>query len=139
MSFDIKKHNPTDVAEAGFEFTVVLPDGTETDAKIKVRGSNSPKVKDFYRKAFTEMQMKESAAKRRGKEADPMSLDESEDFAVRSSAVRIISWSNFEEDGKPVVFSKAEAERMMQAYPFLREIVTKESEEITNFRHNLDK
>lgn len=137
MSFDIKKHNPTDVAEAGFEFTVVLPDGTETDAKIKVRGSNSPKVKDFYRKAFNEMQIKESAAKRRGKEAEPMSLDESEDFAVRSSAVRIISWSNIEEDGKPVVFSKDEAERMMKAYPFLRELVTKESEEITNFRHNI--
>ena len=137
MSFDIKKHNPTDVAEAGFEFTVVLPDGTETDAKIKVRGSNSPKVKDFYRKAFNEMQIKESAAKRRGKEPEPMSLDESEDFAVRSSAVRIISWSNIEEDGKPVVFSKDEAERMMKAYPFLRELVTKESEEITNFRHNI--
>ena len=137
MSFDIKKHNPTDVAEAGFEFTVVLPDGTETDAKIKVRGSNSPKVKDFYRKAFNEMQIKESAAKRRGKEPEPMSLDESEDFAVRSSAVRIISWSNIEEDGKPVLFSKDEAERMMKAYPFLRELVTKESEEITNFRHNI--
>ena len=137
MSFDIKKHNPTDVAEAGFEFTVVLPDGTETDAKIKVRGSNSPKVKDFYRKAFNEMQIKESAAKRRGKEPEPMSLDESEDFAVRSSAVRIISWANIEEDGKPVVFSKDEAERMMKTYPFLRELVTKESEEITNFRHNI--
>lgn len=139
MSFDIKKHNPTDIAEAGFEFTVVLPDGTTTDAKIKVRGSNSPKVKDFYRKAFTEMQIKEQAAKRRGKEAEPMSLDESEDFAIRSSAIRIISWSNLDEDGKPVVFSKDEAHRMMEAYPFLREIVTKESEEITNFRHNLDK
>lgn len=139
MSFDIKKHNPTDVAEAGYEFNVVLPDGTETDAKIKVRGSNSPRVKDFYRTAFSQMQMKEQAAKRRGKEVEPMTIQESEEFAIRSSALRIISWQGLEEDGKEVVFSRDEAERMMTAYPFLRDIVTRESEELLNFRHKLDK
>lgn len=138
MSFDFKKNNPTDVAEAGYEFTVVLPDGTETEAKIKVRGSNSPKVKTFYRTAFNQMRLRESAAKKRGKDAEDMTLEESEDFAIRSSAVRIISWNGFAEDGKEVVYSHPEAERMMADYPFLRDLVTKESEELLNFRHNLN-
>ena len=138
MSFDIKKNNPTDVAEAGYEFTVVLPDGTETEAKIKVRGSNSPKVKAFYRTAFNQMRLRENAAKKRGKEVEDMSLEESEDFAIRSSAVRIISWSGLAEDGKEVVYSNPEAERMMTDYPFLRDLVTKESEDLLNFRHKLD-
>ena len=63
----------------GFEFTVVLPDGTETDAKIKVRGQNSPVVKAFGRKTFKEMQMREQRAKRTGKDEE-LSLEEAEEF-----------------------------------------------------------
>lgn len=134
MSFDLKKNNPAVTAEAGHEFEVVMPDGTITPIKIKVRGSNSPKVKEFYRSAFSQMQVKEQAAKRRGKEVEPMSIAESEDFAIRSSVLRVISWSGIIEDGKEIAFSPDECVRIMTEYPFLREAVTKESEETQNFR-----
>lgn len=132
---DLTKNNPADKAEAGFEFTVVLPDGTETDAKIKVRGNNSPVVKAFGRKTFKEYQMREQRSKRTGKE-DELSLDEAEEFAARAAAVRVIGWSGIAEEGKEIVFSKEEAERIFLNYPFIREQVMEESNNILNFRHD---
>jgi hypothetical protein len=134
MSFDLKKNDPTKSAEVGYEFDVVMPDGTITDIKIKVRGALSKVVKDFYRNTFSQMQVKEQAAKKRGKEPEPMSLQESEDFAIQSSALRVISWSGIAEDGKEVPYSKDECLRIMKDYPFLREAVTQESEQVLNFR-----
>lgn len=134
MSFDLKKNNPALTAEAGHEFEVVMPDGTITPIKIKVRGSHSPKVKEFYRNAFSQMQVKENNAKRRGKEVEPMTIAESEDFAIRSSVLRVISWSGIFEGDKEVIFSPDECTRIMTEYPFIRELVTKESEEVLNFR-----
>lgn len=134
MSFDLKKNDPTKAAETGYEFDVVMPDGTLTDIKIKVRGSLSKVVKDFYRNAFSQMQVKEQAAKKRGKEVEPMSLQESEEFQIQSSALRVISWSGIVEDGKDVPYSKEECTRLMTEYPFLREAVTQESEQLLNFR-----
>lgn len=133
---DLVKNNPADKAEAGYEFTVVLPDGTETDAKIKVRGQNSPVVKAFGRKTFKEIQMREQRAKRTGKQEEEMTLEEAEEFAARAAAVRVIGWSGIAEDGKEVVFSKDEAERIFLAYPFIREQVMEESNNILNFRHD---
>jgi hypothetical protein len=134
MSFDLKKNDPAKIAEIGHEFDVVMPDGTLTDIKIKVRGSLSPIVKDFYRNAFSQMQVKASAAKKRGKEPEEMSLQESEDFAIRSSAIRVMGWSGIAEDGKDIPYSQEECLRLMTAYPFLREAVTAESEQLLNFR-----
>lgn len=133
---DLSKNNPAEIAEAGFEFNIVLPDGTETDAKIKVRGRNSPVVKTHARKVFKELQMKEQAARRRGKEAEDLSLEEAEELAVRNAVVRIISWSGIAEDGKEIAFSKEEAERILTKYTFIREQVMEESDNILNFRHD---
>jgi hypothetical protein len=133
---DLSKNNPAEIAEAGFEFNIVLPDGTETDAKIKVRGRNSPVVKAHARKVFKELQMKEQAARRRGKEAEDLSLEEAEELAVRNAVVRIISWSGIAEDGKEIAFSKEEAERILTKYTFIREQVMEESDNILNFRHD---
>lgn len=133
---DLSKNNPAEIAEAGFEFNIILPDGTETDAKIKVRGRNSPVVKTHARKVFKELQMKEQAARRRGKEAEDLSLEEAEELAVRNAVVRIISWSGIAEDGKEIAFSKEEAERILTKYTFIREQVMEESDNILNFRHD---
>ena len=138
MSFDIKNNDPAKIAEAGYEFAVILPDGTETDFKIKVRGINSPKVQEFWRKHYNETEMRKSAAKRRGKtEADELTLVELEEFQARNSSARIISWANLEEDKVAIVYSHTEAERVMKDYKWLREIVLKESDQLLNFRHNL--
>jgi hypothetical protein len=131
--FDLKKNDPAAAAEVGYTFDVTLPDGTKAEAQITVRGANSPVVKNYSRKVYQELKVKEQQAKRRGKEYE-MELEEAEELSARSAAVRIIDWKGFAEDGKEIKFSKDEAERLMQAYPFLRDQVTENSDNIYNFR-----
>lgn len=133
--FDLSKNNPSEIAELGYEFTVALPDGTLTEAKIKVRGINSSVVKNYSRKIINEMKIKEQAAKRRGREVEEMTIEEMEEQYAKASAVRIIDWSGIGEEGKEIKFSKEEAERLMLKYPFIREQVMEESDNILNFRH----
>lgn len=133
--FDLSKNNPAVVAETGYEFDVVMPDGTVTDIKIKVRGINSPVVKTYSRKIINEMKIKEQAAKRRGRDVEEMSIEEMEEQYSKAAAVRIIDWSNLADEGKEVKFSKEEAEVLMLKYPFIREQVMEESDNILNFRH----
>lgn len=132
--FDLKKNDPAKAAEVGFEFAVVLPDGTETDAKITVRGANSPTVRNYSRRVYQEFKTKEQQAKRRGREPEEMTLEEAERLAAETAAVRVISWQGIAEDGQEVKFSQAEAERIFKEYPFIREQVMEQSENIFNFR-----
>lgn len=140
MSFDIKKNDPAMVSEVGYEFNVILPDGTETDFKIKVRGENSPKVDAFRRKEYAEMDIRERAAKRANKkEADPQTITELLEKIDRAAANRVISWSGLKEDGVEIPYSEETAERLMRDYKWLGKIVMKESEDLLNFRHKLSK
>ena len=132
---DLVKSDPAKVAEVGFEFNVVLPDGTETDALIKVRGKNSKKVQMFSRTLFQELNIRSEANIRRGKK-DNLSIDESEELACRVAANRIISWKGLGKDGVEVSFSEDIAEGVLKEYPFLREQVMEESDNLMNFRHD---
>jgi len=132
MGFDIKKNNPADLAESGFEFEAVLPSGEKTGIKIKVRGENSPVVKNHSRRIYQEMKMREQQAKRRGKEYE-LDLDEAEEMSAEAAAVRVISWSGIEEDGKEVKYSKEEAKRIFMEHSWLKEQVLENSNNIFNF------
>lgn len=131
---DLAKNNPAEIAEAGYEFEVVLPDGTVTDAKIKVRGTNSPAVRNFAKKSYTELQANEKRAKRQGKEYE-MTVEEGEEFAVRSAAVRIISWSGIAENGEELQATPENISKVLTRYPFIRTQVMDNSDNIFNFRH----
>jgi hypothetical protein len=134
MSFDIKKNDPTKLAEAGHTFKIETPDGEVQDATVTVRGTNSPKVKDFLRTSHNQWRMRDAQAKKRGKEPEDLTIDELEDFGIRSAVVRIIGWKGIEEDGKVIVFSPEEAVRLMTEHAFLRDAVVKESDNALNFR-----
>lgn len=131
---DLSKNNPADVAEAGYEFQLELPDGTPTDALIKVRGVMSKTVRDYGRKMVQEMQMKEKMARKRGKEVDEPSIEELEDMASKAAAIRVIGWKNIGEEGKEIPFTREAAEDLMKRFPFIREQVIAASDDVTNFR-----
>lgn len=140
MSFDIAKNNPAKIAEDGYEFTVELPDGTTTDWKIKVRGENSPKVRNFKRDVFNQGQIRRNIAKKKGKGDDEdLSIEEIEDFGIRNAAVRIISWSGLTEEGVEVPSTSDNISRILKDYAFVRDLVVEESSRAYNFRHNLNK
>ena len=132
---DLTLKDPAKVAEAGFEFNVVLPDGTETEATVKVRGKNSKKVQAFSRALSQELTIRSESNVRRGKKND-MSIEEAEELACRVAANRVISWKGLGKDGVEIPFSEGVAEDLLKEYPFLREQIMEESDNILNFRQD---
>jgi hypothetical protein len=134
MTFDLKNHNYTEIAEAGYEFELKLPGtGEGTGAFITVRGDQSKTVKAFGRKKYAEFKLREQQAKRRGKEPEDMTLEEAEELSIESATVRIITWKNIKEDGKEVPFTKENAERILKEYPFIKDQVIEEAGSLLNF------
>lgn len=134
MTFDLKNHNYTEIAEAGYEFELKLPGtGEGTGALITVRGDQSRTVKAFGRKKYSEFKLREQQAKRRGKDVDDMTLEEAEELSVESAVVRIISWKNITEAGKEVTFTKENAERILKEYPFIKDQILEEAGNLLNF------
>lgn len=134
MTFDLKNHNYTQIAEAGYEFELKLPGTNEgTGAFITVRGDQSKTVKTFGRKKYAEFKLREQQAKRRGKEPEDMTLEEAEELSVESATVRIISWKNITENGKEVPFTKENAERILKEYPFIKDQILEEAGSLLNF------
>ena len=131
---DLSVTNPSKAAEEGYEFNIVLPDGTETEATIKVRGNASPKVREYGRRTFREMQVREQAALRRGKPVEQPTLEELEEKAAESASIRVISWDKLGEDGKLIPFTEENAKALFKKYPFIRDQVIEESDNVHNFR-----
>lgn len=139
MGFNLSKNNLSTKAEAGYTFFVTIPETNErTEAKVTVRGAQSAKVRAYQRKKFNEMQLRENTLKNRGKQPDPMTLEEAEELAVEAAIVRIISWDGFtEEDDKgkevPVPFTEENARRILTEHGWIREQILEESNLLTNF------
>lgn len=135
MTFDLAKHNYTEIAEAGYEFELKLPGtGEGTGVFITVRGDQSKTVKAFGRKKYSEFKLREQQAKRRGKDVDDMTLEEAEELSVESAIVRVIGWKNITENGKEVPFTKENAERIFKEYSWIKDQVMEEAGQLLNFR-----
>ena len=133
MAFDIKKTNLAEIAEAGYEFEVKLPDGASTDFYITVRGNQSPKIKKFSKDLFNKMQMKDLQAKRKGKGEQPVDLDEAEATLIESAVARIVTWKGLEDDGKVVEPTQENIVRIMTELDWVRGQVLEESDNAANF------
>jgi hypothetical protein len=135
MTFDLAKHNYTEIAEAGYEFELKLPGtGEGTGVFITVRGDQSKTVKAFGRKKYSEFKLREQQAKRRGKDVDDMTLEEAEELSIESAVVRVIGWKNITENGKDVAFTKENAERIFRDFTWIKEQVMEEAAQLLNFR-----
>ena len=131
--FDIAKHNFSDAAAEGYTFELKLPTGAASGTKLTVLGEMSPTIKAYSRKKFAEYQQRQVMLKRKGKEDDQMSLEEAEEIAVENALVRLIGWSDIQEDGKDVKFSKERAREILAAHPFIRDQIITESQDVMNF------
>lgn len=134
MAFDLVKQDFNKAAEAGFTFDLKLPTGESSGAKLTVIGDMSPTVKAYSRKKFAEYQMKQSIAKRKGKEMDDLSLEEAEDLAVEAALIRLINWTGIQESGKDVPFTKEKAREVLAQHGWVREAVMAEAADLTNFQ-----
>lgn len=134
MAFDLVKQDFNKAAEAGFSFELKLPTGEASGAKLTVLGDMSPTVKAYSRKKFSEYQMKQSLAKRKGRDIDDMSLEEAEELAVEAALVRLVNWSGVQESGTDVKFSKEKAKEVLTQHSWIREAVMAEAADLTNFQ-----
>lgn len=134
MSLDLGRTNLSEMAEAGYEFELKLPEvNTPTGAFVTVRGAMSPVVKAFARKKFTEMQNREQMAKKRGRTPDEMGIEDLEAMAVESAVTRIISWKGISENGVEIPFTKEVAEKILNKHSWIREQILAESDMLGNF------
>lgn len=135
MTFDLAKHNYTEIAEVGYKFELKLPGtGEGTGVFITVRGDQSKTVKAFGRKKYSEFKLREQQAKRRGKDVDDMTLEEAEELSIESAVVRVIAWENITENGKVVNFTRENAERIFKEYSWIKDAVMEEAGQLLNFR-----
>ncbi len=135
MTFDLAKHNYAEIAESGFKFELKLPGtGEGTGVFITVRGDQSKTVKAYGRKKYNEFKLREQQAKRRGKEVDDLTLEEAEELTIESAVIRVIDWENITENGKPVPFTKENAERIFKEYTWIKDQVMEEAGQLLNFR-----
>ncbi len=135
MAFDLAKNNLAAAAEVGFEFELKFPGtGEGTDAFVTVRGDESKVVKSYSRNKYKEYQAKQQQARRRGKEADDLTLEEAEEMAVDAAVVRIMNWRGIQDGGVDVPFTKEAAAAILKEHSWIREQVMEESSQILNFR-----
>lgn len=136
MGFNIQTQDYSVAAQQGYSFNLILPDGTESDAKLTVIGDMSPEVQNYSKKMYKELNLKMKQAKGKGKEFDP-TLEEMEDDAVRGALLRLVGWEGITEgegkDEKPVKFSKEKAEEILRQHSWIREQIYKEAAEVSNF------
>ena len=132
MALDLIKTNLAEMAETCQQFEVKPPEGPPTDFYITVRGTQSPKVKAYSKKVFNQMQIKEQQMKRKGKEVE-FNLEDAEDMAVESAAIRIVAWRGLEEDGKEVKPTEENLKRIMREQDWIRSQVLDESDIAANF------
>lgn len=131
---DLKKTNVAEDAEVGYEFELIHPaTGEGTGGFIKVRGEHSKVVQAFARRRLNEFQKREKMAKGKGKELE-FTTEELENMSVENAVNRIISWKGIGSDGVEVPFSKDAATEILTEHPWIRKVITEESESIINFR-----
>lgn len=131
---DLKKTDIAAISEEGYKFQLLLPEvKTPLDAWITVRGANAQKVKDFAKKKFSEMQRLEVIAKRKGKDVDPMTLDEAEEMAIDSAALRVKAWEGICEGKVEVPCDEENIKRILKQHAWLREAILEASDNLANF------
>ena len=132
MAFDLQKVNFSQAAEAGYTFSLKLPTGADSGAKLTILGDMSPAVKLYNRKKAQEYLQRQAMLKRKGKEED-IDLDNYEENSIEACLVRLIGWDGIEENGKAVEFSKEAAREKLLKLEWVREQIIQEAADVGNF------
>ena len=123
LSFDAVKDS-----EQGFDLTLKNADGSDSGVVLVVLGKHSDKVTAWTKKKFNEYQRDAEMAKRRGKEVEPKSLDDLEEFNLSNAIVRVSGWKNVEQE-----FSEDLLKGALKRNPHWLEQVIEASDDAANF------
>jgi hypothetical protein len=107
------------------EIVVLMPDGSPTDMKLKLVGTDS--------KVFSTL-IHEQLQRRVGR-TDALSIQERNRESQEQAAAVIVGWSGLEDENGPIPYSKEKAIELMATpeYAFIREQVEGFAAKRTNF------
>lgn len=123
LSFDAVKES-----EQGFDLAIKNADGTDSGVVLIVLGKYAQQVTDWTKAEFNKMQREAEMAKRKGKDAEPKSLDELRAFSINSALVRVTGWKNVTQE-----FSQELLRNALDRNPHWIEQITEASDEAANF------
>jgi hypothetical protein len=132
---DLQKLNVSEAAESGYKLNLVHPVTRQAidGAFITVRGDGSNTVKKWIRGVIARRNTEELMAKKRGRELEPMSLVEADEFANESAAKRVIGWEGIFSGKTELVFTEDAAKQLFAEHNWIREQVLEASGDLGNF------
>lgn len=135
MGFSLAPANRFDAqCETGFTFEPLTPAGEPIGASITVRGPESATVRAHLRRQIAVMQARELAAKRRGAEVEPQTMEDMEAQAIDLAVAYTVGWQGIEDEaGKPVAFSETAARQLFGGWSWIRRQVIEQAQDLGNF------
>jgi hypothetical protein len=132
MAFDIIKQDFSKSAQQGYEFELLLPEGTASGAYFTILGEMAPDVQNFIKRNVNEQIRKERLPKKNGREEIP-TIEDIYEKNVEAALIRLISWRGIQENGKDVPFSKEKAAEIMAKHNWIAPQILEESNKVENF------
>lgn len=133
MSFSPKSPSTAALSEAGFTFEPIYPDGTGISATITVRGPEAAEVRNLLRMQISALQAREIQAKKRGRDAELVSIEELEAQAVDLAVAYTIGWSGFEDAGQPIEPTEPAVRALYREHSWIRRQVIEQAQDLGNF------
>lgn len=140
MRFNRKQTAPTaQASEQGHTFEPRYPDGTPIGATITVRGPESAAVRQLLMQQVRDLQAREALGKRRGREIEPLRLEEMEAQAIELAVAYTITWEGFVDDDVTLAPTEANLRSIYTDYSWIRRQVIEEAQDLGNFAKPLPK
>ena len=158
MPFDIKSSNLSEKAEVGFEFEVLMPghevydeegermqdsdgnflvdDSKRTGAFFKIRGGQSTKVKEFFKKNTIEMELRHQNRNPKAKKTRSdleRDQEEAENFTIDLCCLIVMGLRGFEEAGKELEFNEDNLRRVLKENFWMTAQISEQAGKLENF------
>lgn len=138
---DISKLDIVGASNNGFDIDILHPlTGEQTGIKIRVVGAMSTNYKDDMALLFAELEeftdankVDDKASKKEQVKAKLLIEKFDDQLTAKFLAKYTKGWQGIEENGKPLQFTEAEAERVYLNYPIIKGQVQKGMMTVANF------
>lgn len=133
MPFDLASPTLAQASEQGHTFDLMLPDGTPADVTITVRGPEAEAVRAVLKRQLAQQQSRNLMARRRGKDPDPITLEEAESDSIDLAVAHTLAWTGITENGAAVPCTPENARRLYKAQAWIRRDVIDTAAQLGNF------
>jgi L-alanine-DL-glutamate epimerase-like enolase superfamily enzyme len=129
QTIDILAFDAVSKATAGYLLELKGPDNiTSTGVKVRVLGKHSDVVQDWTSKVVNQMVRDAEYQKRRGKTAEPQTVEEIRENNRKGAVIRVTGWEGVKQDFSPELLDK-----VLQRNPHWIDQIIEASDDVKNF------